>query len=126
MPRWFHAILGHLGYSKTLTINVYRKPTLTDQYLHCDSHHYISVKYSVINTLHHRAKAVNYKPELLITEEELVREVLTKYKYPAWGFDRMEYKNYQQNKPNNKANNSTKKCKGYIIIPYMQGLCGKH
>ena len=42
----------------TLTTRVYRKPTHTDQYLQWDSHHNLACKYSVINTLTHRAKAV--------------------------------------------------------------------
>ena len=37
-----------------LNTNVYRKPTHTDQYLHWDSHHAITSKYSVIGTLYHR------------------------------------------------------------------------
>ena len=44
---------------------VYRKPTHTDQYLQWDSHDHLSAKYSVINTLTHRAKTVCNKPELL-------------------------------------------------------------
>ena len=39
-----------------LTTTVYRKPTHTDMYLKWDSHHPISEKYSVVGTLHHRAK----------------------------------------------------------------------
>ena len=39
----------------SLSITVYRKPTHTDQYLQWDSHHYLSAKFSVIQTLSHRA-----------------------------------------------------------------------
>ena len=35
---------------------IYRKPTHTDMYLQWDSQHPISSKYSVVGTLHHRAK----------------------------------------------------------------------
>ena len=38
-------------------------------------------------------------------------------------------KNFQQTKPNNyinsSNNNNTNKSKGYIVIPYVQGLCKK-
>ena len=37
---------------------VFRKPTHTDMYLHCNSYHHLSAKYGVINTLRHRAKTV--------------------------------------------------------------------
>ena len=40
----------------SLSITVYRKPTHTDQYLQWDSHHNLSAKFSVINTLSHRAQ----------------------------------------------------------------------
>ena len=39
-----------------LSITVYRKSIPTDQYLQWDSHHHLSAKYSVINTLTHRTK----------------------------------------------------------------------
>ena len=45
-----------------LNTTVYRKPTLTDQYLHWDSHHAIPSKYSVIGTLYHRAKTICFQP----------------------------------------------------------------
>ena len=41
-----------------LSTRVYRKPTHTDLYLQWDSHHTIAAKYSVVGTLHHRAKAI--------------------------------------------------------------------
>ena len=46
----------------SLNTTVYRKPTHTDLYLQWDSHHTIAAKYSVLNTLHHRARAVCSNP----------------------------------------------------------------
>ena len=73
-----------------LSITVYRKPTHMDQYLQCDSHHHLSVKYSVINTLTHRAKTVCNKPEHLQKEMEHLRKALTHCKYPQLALDRVE------------------------------------
>ena len=52
-----------------LSITMYRKPTHTDQYLQWDSHHNLSAKFSVINTLSHRAKTVCSNPVLLKQEK---------------------------------------------------------
>ena len=57
-----------------LPITVYRKPTHTDQYLQWDSHHHLSAKYSVINTLTHRKKTVCNKPELFQKENGAPQE----------------------------------------------------
>ena len=61
----------------TLSITVYRKPTHTDQYLHWDSHHHLSAKFSVIHTLSHRAQTVCSNPELLHKEKAQLRNALT-------------------------------------------------
>ena len=52
----------------SLSITVYRKPTHTDQYLQWDSHHHLSAKFSVIQTLSHRASTMCSNPELLQKE----------------------------------------------------------
>ena len=65
----------------TFTIGVYRKPTRTDLYLPWDSHHSLSAKYSVINTLSHRAKTICSTPKLLKKELQHL-EVLMLCKYP--------------------------------------------
>ena len=126
-----------------MSIRVYKKPIHTDQYLHRDNHHHLLAKYSVMNTLHYRAKAVSSLPDLLRTEKQHLREVLTKCKYPLLALDRMECKSFQQNNIRTSAiisavtkkndsnysrsnnyhnNNSNNKSKGYIVIPYMHGL----
>ena len=62
----------------TLSITVYRKPTHTDQYLKCDSHHNLVANYSVISTLIHRARTVCTKPGLLNKEMQHLTKTLIK------------------------------------------------
>ena len=60
----------------SLSITVYRKPTHTDQYLQWDSHHHLSAKFSVIQTLSHRASTMCSNPGLLQKEKEHLRKAL--------------------------------------------------
>ena len=75
--------LVKLEADNTLSFKVYRKPTLSDQYLQWDSHHNLVAKYSVISTLTHRARTVCTKPDLLNNEIQHLRKALTKCKYPG-------------------------------------------
>ena len=117
-----------------LSITVYRKPTHTDQYLQWDSHHNLSAKFSVINTLSHQAKTVYSNPELLKQEKEHLRKVHTKCKHPKLALDKVEKRlNKSSTEDINGVNNqgtkgtpaATKevKSKGHIVIPYIQVLC---
>ena len=55
----------------TLLLTIaYRKPTHTDLYLHWDSHHNLSTKYSVLHTLKHRARTIYANPQLLYEDKE--------------------------------------------------------
>ena len=112
----------------------YRKPIHTDQYLQWNSHHHLSAKYSVINSLTHRAKTVCNKPELFQKETDHFRKALSHCKYPKWAIERVERRlSKLTNKGSNTANpqdtTGTKltsnevKTKGHIVIPYIQGLC---
>ena len=118
----------------SLSITVYRMPTHTDQYLQWDSHHNLSAKFSVINTLSHRAQTVCSNPELLKQEKEHLRKALTKCKYPKWALDKVEKRLNKSSSEaidgvSNQGTNSTPdatrevKSKGHIVIPYTQGLC---
>ena len=72
-----------------LSIIVYRNPTHRDQYLQWESHHHLSAKFSVINTLTHRAKPVCSNPKLLHKEMDHLRKALTQWKYPKWPLVRL-------------------------------------
>ena len=116
-----------------LSITVYKRPTHMDQYLKWDSHDHLSVKYSVTNTLTHRAKTVCNKPELLQKEIDHFRKALTHCKYLKWAIYRVERR---LSKPINEGSNAADtqgttgakptinevKAKGNIVIPYTQGL----
>ena len=117
-----------------LSITVYRKPTHTDQYLQWDSHHNLSAKFSVINTLSHRAKTVCSNPELLKQDKEHLRKAVTQCKYPKWALDNVEKRLNRSSSEvidgvNHQGTNGTPaatrevKSKGHIVIPYTQGLC---
>ena len=74
---------------ETLTTSVYRKSTHTDLYLQWDSHHNLACKYSVINTLTHRAKAVCSNSKLHEEELKHQHEVLHQCKYPKWAISKV-------------------------------------
>ena len=114
----------------SLSITVYRKPTHTDQYLQWDSHHHLSAKFSVIQTLSHRASTMCCNLELLQKEKDHLRKALTKCNYPKWALDKVEKRlNRSSRQVNDGGNNTAKSAnhgvqsKGHIVIPYTQGLC---
>ena len=107
----------------SLTTRVYRKPTHTEQYLQWDSHHNLASKYSVINTLIHRAKAVWSSSQLLKEELKHVEEVLTQCKYPRWAFQKILREQENKKKKKRKERNITTQKRCHIVVPYTKGLC---
>ena len=114
----------------SLSISVYRKPTHTDQYLQWDSNHHLSAKFSVIQTLSHRASTVCSNPKLLQKEKDHLRKALTKCKYPKWALDKVEGRLNRSSRQvadggtnNAQTANHEVRNKGHIVIPYTQGLC---
>ena len=104
----------------SFTIGVYRKPTHTDLYLPWDSAHDIASKYSVINTLTHRAHTISSTPELAKQELQHLEEVLGACKYPRWAIQKIFQKH--QNKEGKKTPRSTHHTKCHIVVPYMEGM----
>ena len=105
---------------------VYRKPTHMDQYLHWDSLHPISSKYSVVGTLHHRAKTICSNKQLLKEEEEDHLAMAVKNcNYPMWALNRIKIKmnnpaHRNKNKTGPTQQNNTPK--PHITVPYYRGL----
>ena len=111
----------------TLPNCVYRKPTHTDLYLQWDSHHNLACKYSVINTLTYRAKAVCSNSELLKTKLNQLQEVLSQCKYPKWAIDKFSQHQEDREKRNGRKqgsyNTSQTNRRCHIVVPYSQCLC---
>ena len=110
-----------------LTTSVYRKKTHTDQYLHWDSHHATTSKYSVVGTLFHRARTVCSNPEQLQIEEQHLYQSLKKCKYPDWAINRVKWKSQSSALRRNRGSsnpepNQNRTQKPYIVVPYHQGL----
>ena len=98
----------------SFTIGVYRKPTHTDLYLPWDSNHNIAAKYSVINTLTHRAHTLCSTPELAEQELQHLEEVLGACKYPRWAIKKIF--NKHQHKEKKKTPRSTHQTKCHIVF----------
>ena len=93
-------------------------------------HHHLSAKFSVIQTLSHRASTVCSNPELLQKEKQHLRKALTKCNYPKWALDKVEKRLNRSTRQVNDGGNTlpslpTMECKVrvHIVIPYTQGLC---
>ena len=116
----------------SIKTTVFRKPTYTDMYLHLDSYHHLSAKYSVINTLRHRAKTACSTKQLLTEEEDHLYNALRRCKYPLWAWNRVNTKK-KQKRNNQGNNNNNKNNKPYIVVPYMKdfeetckNICRRH
>ena len=108
----------------SLSTSIYRKPTYTNQYLQWGSHHAIANKYSVINSLLHRAKNICSNQDQLEEELTHIDRVLSACKYPSWAIKRMTLKNStpKTSRSNNINNRNSNINRGSITVPYNKGL----
>ncbi|XP_072048674.1 uncharacterized protein [Amphiura filiformis] len=116
------AFLDTLIYRKqdgSVKIQVYRKPTHTDQYLNFSSHHPLEHKLSVVRTLLYRAETVVTDPDDKSEEIRHVKEVLHESGYKDWTLFRTRPKPKEQNKDSD--DDSCKKGI-FVTLPYVEGL----
>ncbi len=100
-------------------IQVYRKPTHTDQYLNWDSNHPLEHKRSVIRTLLGRADQVVSEEQDKKEEKEHVKKVLKCNGYKNWA---MKIPSKKEAKKDLKVNQKERKHTSSVGIPYIQGL----
>ena len=90
----------------------------------------VSAKYSVTNTLSHRALTICSTPELA-EELQHLENVLGQCKYPKWAIRKIIKKHQQKEKKQTPKTKYPAKC--HIVVPYTQGIgeslkniCKKH
>ena len=103
---------------KRLVIEVYRKPTLTDKYLSCDSHRSICHKKSVTRSLFLGAQGIPCSSNSRKREQKYVFDVLKANNYPN-NFFKNSLKPVTPPRTNTENENSMM---GFVIVPYNQGI----
>ena len=100
-------------------INIYRKPTHTDQYLNFRSNHHLQHKRSVVRTLLFRADNVITEAEDITSEKQHIKRVLACNDYAPWALNIPK-------KPNKTPPEKSDKSQVTPIgLPYIQGLSEK-
>ena len=103
-----------------LKLQIYRKPTHTDQYLNFASHHPIEHKLSVVRTLLDRSQSL--VTETTDKEEEKhVEKALRSCGYPEWTFKKV--KNQMEStkmKTKKKKNQDDSKRRTQVVLPYVE------
>ena len=74
----------------SIKLDIYRKPTHTNQYLQLTSHHPLHQKLGVIRTLYDRKDSIVTEEADKAKEEDIIKQALTTYGYPSWALDRVK------------------------------------
>ena len=110
----------------TVKLLVYRKPTHTDQYLNYKSHHSLHQKLGVIRTLFDRKDNLVTEEADKDQEEQKVQTALQLCGYPQWTFKKVkDQRNLPKTKRVTKKKDDQHRCKGMVVLPYVQGVTEK-
>ena len=110
-----------------LKLQIYRKPTHTDQYLNFSSHHPIEHKLSVVRTLLERSQCLVTKIEDRKQEDFHVEEALRACGYPKWIFNKVRHQNKMRRQFESKGDKKTRKQRDslqrpMVVIPYVENI----
>ena len=88
------------------------------------SHHNLACKYSVINTLTYRAKAICSNSKLLEKELKHLHDILYECKYPKWDINKVLQQQELRRTTNNQGRNpSQTQNKSHMVVPYPKFPC---
>ena len=107
-----------------LTTTLYRKPIHMDLYLQWDSNHTVASKYSVVDSLQHRANTISSNADLLKTAQKHLQVAVERCKYLAWAMNTANMKTRSAtNKSRTRNSNASSNIqKPHMVIPYYQGM----
>ncbi|XP_062849575.1 uncharacterized protein LOC134311850 [Trichomycterus rosablanca] len=105
-----------------LKVNVYRKPTHTDQYLRFDSHHPLEHKLGVIRTLHHRANSIPTDTTAKDREKSHVKKALGECGYPNWAFVKAGKTPKHSSSGSKGGEEQPRSRRKPVVIPYVAGV----
>ncbi|XP_072050281.1 uncharacterized protein [Amphiura filiformis] len=104
----------------SLSFQIYRKPTHTNQYLNFASHHPLQHKLGVVRTLVDRASSIVTKEEDLGHELNRIHRSLAVCGYDKWTLDTATNKTNAKRHVRN--SDSLQQVKGSVTIPYLAGV----
>ena len=112
----------------SLTFDVYRKPTHTNQYIQFHSHAPLSHKLATIRSLTRRSALIPSTEENKRLETERVEKALAMNGYPRWAYDQARYRpkppeddNAESSQGNQPPSTASQKSKGFVTLPYFSG-----
>ena len=114
-----------------ISVLVYRKPTHTDQYLHCSSHHQTSCKESVVSSLFNRAYSIITNKDDLHKENARIKQVLKENGYRESIINKIFRRitnnhSLPQSQPLTQATDiQEEEIKTSINLPYVEGTSEK-
>ena len=116
------AVILNRTEDKDLKLQIYRKPTHTDQYLNFNSHHPIEHKLSVVRTLLDRSQSLVTNNDDKEREDIHVQKALRACGYPEWSFSKVRHQmeSTRDKKEGRLQRDSPKRPP--VVIPYVQNV----
>ena len=115
----------------SITTDIYRKATLTDQYLQWASNHPVHQKLGIVRTLMHHAETLIKDEARVKIEKEKVRVALRNCGYPDWTLKEGEQLGKRKKRREEDMQEQDGEIrleepkKAFEVLPYMKGVTAR-